>query len=438
LGNIYDERKARSAVYAPLSAAASAVLSCTSGLRFSRSSMKRLLDKYIRKMLLQGLAEEDDILFLGLDAELLSSRPEAAGNTELSKLFQMMNINSLLYAEPAEPYRSIIAYLSEHSADRLTPSDCETRTFLHDIPVIKELNATEIFRALSHRKAAIIRGNGIVSFGTVSPEQAFVSFSSVCFSTFVKFFSDFIFSLEDCRRRNLPYNEQAIRSYRDIVKKISPDDPSENPVDIGVPEKEADVHACIVRIGRALVEDRLVDSYFGNISYLHGNTVYISQTGSSMDELDTCIDAVPLDGSSSAGITASSELSAHIGIYQITGKKAIIHGHPKFTVIQSMSCRQEGCDLSTCYRSCRVPRFLGDIPVVSGEIGTGPAGLANTVPEAMAGREAVIVYGHGIFAVGTDEFSQPFSAIRSIERKCREEYFRTVNHLLRNISPFKL
>lgn len=384
--------------------------------------MKKLLDKYTGKMVRQGLALENDILFLGLDAELISNKPSAVGNAELGKVFDMMNINSLLYAEPAEPYKSIIDYLSEHTKGKLLPADCETRTFLHDIPVIDKLSAPEISKALSYRKAAIVRGNGIISYGAVSPEQAFVSFSSVCFSTFVKFFSDIMYSLEDCRRKKIPCDKITIRSSRDIAGKLSEKIFSDSHVMSVIPEKEADVYDCIIKTGNALVENRLVDSYFGNISYIYGNTIYISQTGSSMDELATCIDAVPLDGSSSAGITASSELSAHIGIYKATLKKAVIHGHPKFTVIQSMSCRQEGCDLSTCYISCRKPRFIEDIPVVSGEIGTGVMGLAGTVPNAMAGRKAVIVYGHGIFAVGDDNFSQPFSVIRSIEQKCREEY----------------
>jgi ribulose-5-phosphate 4-epimerase/fuculose-1-phosphate aldolase len=392
--------------------------------------MKKLLDKYIRKIVRQGLAEENRILFLGLDAELVSSRPSATDNTELARVFDTMNISSLLYAEPAEPYRSIISCLSGLSADTLMPSDCETRTFLHDIPIIQKLTAAEISRALSRRKAAIVNGNGIVSYGTVSPEQAFVSFSSVCFSTFVKFFTDVVFSLEERKRKNIPCEKTLLNAYHEIVKKLPQVEMTEVLLPAHLSEKEEDIYAGIAEAGRALVKNRLVDSYFGNISAVRGNTIYISQTGSSMDELDTCIDAVPLDGSSSAGITASSELSAHIGIFRATGKRAIIHGHPKFTVIQSMCCRQEGCDLSTCYRSCRQPRFIGDIPVVSGEIGTGPTGLANTVPEAIAGRDAAVVYGHGIFAVGSDNFKGPFSVIRSTEQKCREDYFRTVSHLL--------
>jgi ribulose-5-phosphate 4-epimerase/fuculose-1-phosphate aldolase len=149
-----------------------------------------------------------------------------------------------------------------------------------------------------------------------------------------------------------------------------------------------------------------------------------------MDELETCIDAVPLDGSSSSGITASSELSAHIGIYKRTGRRAIVHGHPRFTVIMSMSCRKEGCDLSTCYRSCREKRAVSGIPVVSGEIGTGPAGLVHTVPEAMESNQAVIVFGHGIFSAGDISFRPAFVLMQAIEETCMREYFTKIQGLI--------
>ena len=392
--------------------------------------MKRLLDIYTGKLIQQGLAEENRILFLGLDADLISNRPEAQDSGELSKVFGQMNINSLLYAQPAEPYLSIIRFLGEQDNDRLTPSDCETRTFLHDIPIIPELNAAAVVKALSYRKAAIVRGQGIISYGTVSPEQAFVSFSSVCFSTFVKFFTDVMFAAADCRRKRISIDRRTLSAYENITGNLFQNLQTAEDFNALLPGTDEDIYAALAATGKRLVRERLVDSSFGNISYVHGNTIYISQTGSSLEHLETCIDAVPLDGSSSAGITASSELSAHMGIYRATGKKAIIHGHPKFTVIRSMSCREEGCDLSTCYKICRKPRFLNGVPVVSGEIGTGPAGLARTVPEAMTGRRAVIVYGHGVFAAGSEGLQEPLSLIRSIEQNCREEYLRNISQLL--------
>jgi ribulose-5-phosphate 4-epimerase/fuculose-1-phosphate aldolase len=392
--------------------------------------MKKIIDKYAAKLLQQGLAEEKDITFIGLDADIVSNKPSADISPELMKVFGLMNINTVLCARPAEPYRSIIRHLTARYRDCIVPTDCETRTFFHDIPVIPALTSGSIATALSQRKAAIAGPDAIVSCGTVSPEQAFISFSSVCFSTFVKFFTDVMFHLQDCFTANVHRDDRLLRAYRELRSMFAAETAPAGILSALPPLTEDEVYGQIISTGKALVQNRLVDSYFGNISYIFGETVYISQTGSSMDELETCIDAVPLDGSSSSGITASSELSAHTGIFRKTGRRAIVHGHPKFTVIMSMSCRKDGCDLSTCYTSCREPRNVLGIPVVSGEIGRGPAGLVRTVPDAMAGNDAVIVYGHGIFSAGEDNFQKPFERVLDVEDRCREQYFRQLDELL--------
>ncbi|MBI5075050.1 MAG: class II aldolase/adducin family protein [Nitrospirae bacterium] len=392
--------------------------------------MKKLLGKYNKKIVSQGLADEGNITLLGLDAEVSSNRPMTEIDPELVKVFDHMNISSLLYAEPAEPYRSILAYYGDRQEICLMPTDCETRTFLHDIPVVPALTAAAISRALSARKAAIVGNRGVVSSGTVSPEQAFVSFSSVCFSIYVKFFSDVMFHLEDRRTGKTPENRDLMNAYSKIAPMISLSSRSCADIPAAPPSDEQEVYQQLILTGRQLVERKLVDSYFGNISYVFRDTMYISQTGSSLDELDTCIDAVPLDGSSSSGITASSELSAHISVYKKTGRRAIVHGHPKFTVIMSMSCRKEGCDLSTCYRACREQRAVSGIPIVSGEIGTGPTGLARTVPEAMGNSRAVIVFGHGIFSVSDDTFRPAFELMQSTEYSCMKEYFKKIQGLI--------
>jgi len=392
--------------------------------------MKHLIDTYVAKIVAQGLAAKKDILFLGLDAEFTANRFLAGINPELFRVFDRMNINTLLYVEPAEPYRSILQHLARRGGNALVPTDCETRTFLHDIPHIPVLSSDAISTALAHRKAAIVGDRGIVSYGTVSPEQAFVSFSSVCFSTYVKFFVDVMFHLEDHAGGRTPQDATLVEAYHEITEKIPSGCLGWETLPASPPRNEAETYEQMVKTGKELVKRRLVDSYFGNISYVSGETIYISQTGSSMDELEGCIDAVPLDGSSSSGITASSELSAHISIYRKTGKRAIIHGHPKFTVIMSMSCRRQGCDISTCYRSCRERRSVAGVPIVSGEIGTGPAGLVQTVPKAMSGSGAVIVFGHGIFSTGEDNFSPAFELIQTVEDACRREYFKKIQALI--------
>jgi ribulose-5-phosphate 4-epimerase/fuculose-1-phosphate aldolase len=402
--------------------------------------MEHLIQKYLGKIECQGIAESDKAVFLALDAELLSNKPLKDEALELSRVFGLMNISAVLFSEPSEPYRSIIGEILRYDPDsvekrRIIPPDCETRTFLHDIPVVDRFSAESIAEALAMRKSVIVRDRGIVTYGMLTPEQAFVSFSSTCFSIFVKYFYDSLLYLEHCEsRRMMPegifvegFNRiKALLSADSLREKSEGTEPSEVQLTAGPPRDENGIIAMIAEAGRKVVAHRLVDSYFGNISYVHGNTIYISQTGSSLDELDQCIDAVPLDGSSSVGITASSELSAHKEIYRETGDNAILHGHPKFSVVMSMHCLKQGCDRGICHKSCREKRSVSGIPIVSGEVGTGPTGLLHTVPEAMREGKGTIVYGHGVFTSGKGDFLGPFGMLRDIEERCRRDYFSLI------------
>ena len=165
-----------------------------------------------------------------------------------------------------------------------------------------------------------------------------------------------------------------------------------------------------------------MDSFFGNISVIDGNLLYISQTASSLDELAGCIDPVPMDNSSTTGITASSELLAHRRIYEQTGAAVILHGHPKFSVIMSMLCDSENCTVTDCWKDCPHVRYMGGTPVVAGEIGAG--GLAKRVPPVIGETGRAIVYGHGTFAIGRTGFEEAFRGMVDMENWCRDEYFR--------------
>jgi ribulose-5-phosphate 4-epimerase/fuculose-1-phosphate aldolase len=406
--------------------------------------MEHLIDKYLGKLEAQRLAKRDDAVFLSLDAELISNRPVKDDVKTLSRIFGLMNINTILFAEPSEPYKSILDEILRYDAGctqqaRIVPLDCEMRTFFHDIPVVNEFSPEAIAEALSQRKSVIVRNRGIVTYGMVTPEQAFVSFSSTCFSTFVKYFYDVLTYRGESSAGGLKQDKDFVHRFRRTCQFLREElmvGPSDGPVQQGEGHKKAgslmtgppgngeDVIAMLSEAGRAVVERRLVDSFFGNISFAHNGIIYISQTGSSLDELEGSIDAVPLDGSSSIGITASSELSAHRSIYREIGDQAILHGHPKFSVIMSMHCLKEGCPRDLCHKACKEKREVAGIPVVSGEVGTGPTGLLHTVPLEMKGNKGVIVYGHGVFTSGRDDFRKPFRQLLDIETACREEYFR--------------
>ncbi len=348
-----------------------------------------------------------------------------------------MNINALLYAVPAEPYKGIISELltwgiaEKNGKKQIVPRDCETRTFFHDIPVIETGDPDTIVEALSERKSTIIReGPAIACYGTVSPEQAFVSFSSTCFSTFVKYFLDHLLYME---RGDAPegIGRERTDAFNAIAAKVSPSSLATEGVDDtlihGPPVDEAVEQAMLVEAGKRLVQRRLVDSYFGNISSCFGDWLFISETAASLDELEGALDAVPLDGSSSVGITSSSELATHRRVFDTTDARVLLHGHPKFSVIMSMYCTEECDHRRECYRSCNIARTVCDVPIVPGEIGTGTFGIMNTVPKAFQAHDAVIVYGHGVFCRGTNDFNAPLARMEEIEACCRNKYFQLID-----------
>ncbi len=225
-------------------------------------------------------------------------------------------------------------------------------------------------------------------------------------------------------------SSEQVKAFTEAVSALE-DSPAIPPTLMTGPfSSESQLYQAIIEAGKYTVDYGLVDSYFGNISYRMGETIYISQTGSSLDELAGCIDPCPMDGTSCAGVTASSELVAHSEIFLRTDNLAILHGHPKFSVILSMDCDVLDCpNRKRCHIKCAEDRYVGDIPIVPGEVGTGPTGLNNTLPPAIKGRRGAIVWGHGLFTVAHDDFNEAFKHLLDIENMCRDEYFRRVKHL---------
>jgi ribulose-5-phosphate 4-epimerase/fuculose-1-phosphate aldolase len=377
--------------------------------------MESIINKYSAKMISAGLAPAGAPLIALLDADVEWNRRDTLQKT-LEQVMAGLHINSLIFSELAEPYKTIIDYLAASSTPTIFPEDSETRTFFHDFPVCQTFSAPELISALKHRKNVIVPKAGIVALGNVSPLQAYVSFSSVCFSCFVKFFTDYLRA-----RRTGDINIKMEKAFMKVINLL---EPRHSPPTLitGPFSSHNDILSAISEAGRATVQSRLVDSFFGNISYLADNILYISQTASSLDELEGSIDAVPLDGSSSVGITASSEYSAHRQIVINTSYRAILHGHPKFSVILSLDCEIGDCQFrGSCYTGCPQKREVCGTAIVPGEIGRG---LAKTVPAAIAQDPSVIVYGHGVFTAGETDFNKPLQRLAAVENACRAEYFR--------------
>ncbi len=384
-----------------------------------RADLQQEFKTYTDKLLVGGLVDDTAPLLGVLDADLQwNANPKE--RPVLDEVFAKLNINALLWARPAEPYRTLIDYQARASNGTIYPQDTETRTFMHDLPVANQFTAEAIINALQRRKSVIIPGHGIVAFGTVGLEQAYVSFACVCFACFVKFFLDFRRAI-----KNKSPGRERQTVFETVFRSLSPPPACDEQLRTGPFTDASEIIPAMEQAGQQVVAHRLVDAFFGNLSYCHGNTLYISQTGSSLDNLRGCIDPCPLDGSSCVSITASSEYPTHRQIIERTDHRAILHGHPKFAVILSMDCDIEDCDGSgDCHRRCPHDRFIGGKPVVAGEVGSGPYSLAQTVPQALTEHTGVIVYGHGVFTVGQKDFNRPFTNLIEIEKTCQEEYFK--------------
>ncbi|AMK11233.1 class II aldolase/adducin family protein [Pseudodesulfovibrio indicus] len=384
--------------------------------------MKDLCEKYAAKLLAQGLASSEDApLIGGLDAELVWNREDPRTEV-LAGLFDRLSINSLVFSRPAEPYQTILDFLAERWPGTIRPEDTETRTFLHDIPVCREFTADAMGAQLEKRKVVVLPGLGVVSCGSVSPEQGFVYLSSALFSCFVLFFSEY---LNRARQGTLDHDYRAaFERAVSLLPAPRTAPPALAPAPLDTEEKAL---TAIFEAGRQVVGHGLVDSFFGNISLRLGDTILISQTGSSLDELEGCVDPCPMDGSATTGLTASSELTAHEDVYRRSDSTCILHGHPRFTVIMSMDCAKADCpNRGECHIRCTECRTVDGVPIVPGEVGTGPTGLCNTLPPAMASEGAAIVHGHGLFTAGTADFNEPFARLLDIENRCRELYFERI------------
>jgi ribulose-5-phosphate 4-epimerase/fuculose-1-phosphate aldolase len=339
------------------------------------------------------------------------------------QILSRLNALALVVASPSLPFADLLVRRSPPDARQIVPTDTENRTFLHDIPYVRleeqdDHLAERVAGLLGQRKGVIVEGVGIIAVGSITVELAYINYSSVFHSTFVKYLQDLLghgFLLPGEREMFAVFRQEWLLPL------------TANCLDFrtGILQQREDILDELARVGRYTVERGLVDSFFGNISCRSGDLIFISQTGASLDALQGCIDPVPFDNSSTTGITASSELLAHRRIYETSGARTILHGHPRFAVVLSMICEEQECRVADCWKECPKVRYLGNTPVVAGEIGAG--GLAKKVPPVIAGPGKAIVFGHGVFTIGTEGFEEPFRLMIEVENWCREEYFRRMD-----------
>ncbi|MBW4054916.1 MAG: aldolase [Proteobacteria bacterium] len=387
------------------------------------------IEKYSAKLISDRSAHAGQIAFAAQDDEIIS-KGEPSLAVLLESILSRLDCLAIAAAKPSLPFTDLLIQRAAGHEHEIIPRDTETRTFLHDIPIIRKSEtgafpAEVIAGLLGNRKGIVVEGVGIIAAGALTIEQAYINWSSVFHSTYIKYLEDL---LEDGFK--LPGEEDAFNHFRH--KMLVPLSSEGLEFREGPFFEKKDILEEMARVGSYTVKRHLVDSFFGNISYSSGNLIYISQTASSLDDLPGYIDPVPVQNSSTVGITASSELVAHRSIFEATDCRAILHGHPRFAVIMSMVCTEkESCRVTDCWRDCSKVRFLGDTPVVAGEIGAG--GIAKNVPPVIGKTGSVIVYGHGVFSIGMTDYREAFQALVDVENWCRSEYFRLIDEKVTKI-----
>ncbi len=379
------------------------------------------LEKYAKKLVTDRSALSGRIAVAAKDDELITcGDPELAAVA--TEVLERLNALSLVVAAPSLPFADFLIRRAGGASTCIEPQDTETRTFLHDIPFIRRSDlskspAEQIAPLLGNRKGVVVEGLGIFACGGVTVEQAYINYSSVFHSTFVKYLQELLLT-------GYIFPEEAAEVDRFFSEWLYPLTAEGLAFSSDALESAQVILSEIAAVGRYTVERGLVDSFFGNISCRTDKLIYISQTAASLDALEGCIDPVTFDNSSTVGITASSELAAHRRIYETSDAKVILHGHPKFSVVMSMLCERKECTITDCWRDCPNVRFLGGTPVVAGEIGAG--GLAKRVPPVIAQPGRAIVYGHGVFTIGRKGFAEAFQAMVEVENWCRSEYRRLI------------
>ncbi len=153
----------------------------------------------------------------------------------------------------------------------------------------------------------------------------------------------------------------------------------------------------LVKVGKKMVSSGLAYSTMGNLSKRTGEDMIISASGCMLEELEGRLVTVSLDETVENEMTrkASNEINAHRKIYGKTDALAVLHGHSRYAVIQSLIHKDKEALAPTDLESLH---FMKEIPMVKGDFGSNE--LAQNVSSALVKHKGVIVRGHGSFARG--------------------------------------
>ncbi|MDD5455942.1 MAG: class II aldolase/adducin family protein [Candidatus Margulisbacteria bacterium] len=178
----------------------------------------------------------------------------------------------------------------------------------------------------------------------------------------------------------------------------------------------------IQRVGKKLFNLGLNNSHSGNISVRSGNFVYITHTGSMLDDLKLkSIVKVHITDKTEKDKNASMELIVHRAIYQSNPQvNAIVHAHAPYSVIMGIKNREIiPVDMEGQY-------YLKCIPVMKVKNTIASADVAKGIKKYTQNNNTVIVDKHGVFAWGKT-LEEAYHYISVTESACRINYLAGQN-----------
>jgi len=180
----------------------------------------------------------------------------------------------------------------------------------------------------------------------------------------------------------------------------------------------------LIKFGKRIVQQGLTAAFFGNVSSREGDRIWISTTGSMLDELEHELVQVHVKDPGPDDSRASSDLVLHRAVYARTDAQYVFHGHSPYAVALSLinraGDRLEPDDMESRH-------VLKGIPILDGNVSR--ADLAPVLAETLAGGPAAIVRGHGVFSGGTDPVGT-FACLCAVEHACRVQYLVSLKRFL--------
>jgi L-fuculose-phosphate aldolase len=172
------------------------------------------------------------------------------------------------------------------------------------------------------------------------------------------------------------------------------------------------LRAEVVEVCGVLARSGLVVGTAGNVSARLGDLVAVTPTGSRLSSLRAEeIAVVELDGTQVAGpLAPTSELPLHLAVYHGFDAGAVVHTHPPMGTAVACASDELPCihyALLTLGGSVRVAPYAT----------FGTDDLADVVVEALEGRTAALLGGHGAVTYG-DSLQAALDATELLEWAC--------------------